>query len=124
MYRYKLEIISVDSNKPLKYDKTIEIESESPKLLDKVTEYLEFNAQTDTQDYQEFDVYGAEFKVISREEVTLLDRIVKYQSKHKLTDIAFSELCSITRYTIYNLKRGRNLSLPSQRKIENVFKGE
>jgi DNA-binding XRE family transcriptional regulator len=124
MYRYKLEIISVDSNKPLVYDKVIEIESESPKLLDKVTEYLEFNAQTDTQDYQEFEVYGAEFRVISREEVTLLDRIVKYQSKHKLTDVDFAKLCGITRITIGNLKRGRNLSLPSQRKIENVLKGE
>ena len=97
MYRYKLEIISVDSNKPLVYDKFIEIESESPKLMEKVTEYLEFNAQTDTQDYQEFEVYGAEFKVVSREEVTLLDRIQKYQSKHKLTDVDFAKLCGITR---------------------------
>jgi DNA-binding XRE family transcriptional regulator len=124
MYRYKIEITSVDSNKPIIYDKIIEIECGTTGLINKVQEYLEFNAKTDTPDYQEFEVYGAEFRVIAREEITLLDRIKKYQAKHKLTDVDFSELAGISRVTIGNLKRGKNLALKTQRLIENVLKGE
>ena len=124
MYRFTIEITSVDSNKPLIHDKIITLECEAIHLLEKVTEYLEFNAQTDTPDYQPFEVNGAEFRVILREEITLLDRIKKYQFKHKLTDVDFAQKAGITRFTIYNLRRGKNLSLKTQRKIENVFKGE